>query len=42
MYAEGLIFELVLEYVGKKWRTEQGDVVEIIAKKLTEVEFEVC
>lgn len=43
LYTEGLIFEVVLEYIGRKWRTEQGqvDVVELIGRKLTEVEFEV-
>jgi hypothetical protein len=36
-----LIFELLVEYIGRRWRSGEGDVVEHVAKKLTEVEFEV-
>lgn len=39
---EGLVLEICLQYVGKRWREVEGEErVEEIAKELTEVEFEV-
>lgn len=42
LYTEGLVFELLMEYIGRRWRAGDKDIVEHIARKLTEVEFEVC
>ena len=42
LYTEGLIFEVIVEYIGRRWRSGDVDIVENIARKLTEVEFEVC
>jgi hypothetical protein len=41
LYTEGLIFEVIVEYIGRRWRSGESDIVENIARKLTEVEFEV-
>lgn len=41
LYTEGLIFEVIVEYIGKRWRSGDSDIVEHISRKLTEVEFEV-
>jgi hypothetical protein len=41
LYTEGLIFEVIVEYIGRRWRSGDADIVENIARKLTEVEFEV-
>lgn len=41
LYTESLIFEVVLEYVARKWNTVQDDLVEVVGRKLTEIEFEV-
>lgn len=38
---EKLIFEVCVEYIGRRWRMGEDDLVEGIAKKLTEVEVEV-
>lgn len=35
------ILEVCLEYVGKRWRGDGEDMVGEIARKLTEIEFEV-
>jgi hypothetical protein len=42
LYTEGLIFEVIVEYIGRRWRSGESDIVENISRKLTEVEFEVC
>lgn len=42
--SEGLreqVLEVCLEYVGRRWRGEGEEVVDGIARKLTEIEFEV-
>jgi len=41
LYTEGLIFEVIVEYIGRRWRSGESDIVENISRKLTEVEFEV-
>jgi hypothetical protein len=41
LYTEGLIFEVIVEYIGRRWRSGESDIVENIARKLTEIEFEV-
>lgn len=38
---EARVLELVLEYVGRRWRSGDADVIESIARKLVEVEAEV-
>jgi hypothetical protein len=37
------VLEVVLEYIGRRWRRaeETEDVVDLVARKLTEIEFEV-
>ncbi|WVQ75603.1 hypothetical protein IAR50_005231 [Cryptococcus sp. DSM 104548] len=43
-YEQELVLELCLEYIGRRWRSAEsvnGDVVDDISKKLTEVEFQV-
>jgi hypothetical protein len=42
LYTEGLVFELLVEYIGRRWRSGEKDIVDNVARKLTEVEFEVC
>jgi len=41
LYTAGLIFEVIVEYIGRRWRSGDSDIVENISRKLTEVEFEV-
>lgn len=40
-HIEAQVRELVLEYIGRRWSLEHGDIVDAIAKKLADIEIEV-